>query len=600
MAPSIVTVTVENLAPNNGNFLTPVWVGFHDGRFDSYDGGASLDGFPGTESLAEDGATEQISSQFESVIGPSAVQGTILPNLVPPGPFAPGTAGTQQFVLESTLPSNRYFSYASMIIPSNDAFIANGSPLAHPVFDAAGNFIGAEFLILGSEVNDAGTEVNDELPANTAFFGQAAPNTGVAENGVVTDHPGFNPPGSGGILDAPRFANANFTAAGYQIARITVSMDEIGNSGNESVVGTSVAQSIFGLAGDDAVFGLEGNDIVNGNQGQDNVNGNQGNDIVYGGQGNDTVRGGQGNDIVSGDVGDDQLFGDKGEDFLVGGAGNDNISGGEGGDFLAGGSFGEYLLPTTLELQESQEVPPVTDTAATGSVDVTVTFNSLQVNGTFSNLSSPLTVVGEVDSQGNPASSVHIHFGDAGFTGPLQTNLTVTDNGDGSGSISGSLPLNASTIPLYLSGNLYVNLHTENNPTGELRAQIEPNVGAATGNDTLSGQDGDDGLIGSRGNDVLDGGAGNDSLTGFTGNDTFVLAPGSGSDLILDFENGVDSIRLDGGLTFADLTVAQGTSTDPSSLENQNHTLIRVTATNEILAAVAFVSPTVIDSADFI
>ncbi len=26
-----VTVTIENLAPQNGNYLTPVWTGFHDG-----------------------------------------------------------------------------------------------------------------------------------------------------------------------------------------------------------------------------------------------------------------------------------------------------------------------------------------------------------------------------------------------------------------------------------------------------------------------------------------------------------------------------------------------------------------------------------------
>ena len=32
-----VTVKIENLAPANGGYLTPVWVGFHDGGFDVYD-----------------------------------------------------------------------------------------------------------------------------------------------------------------------------------------------------------------------------------------------------------------------------------------------------------------------------------------------------------------------------------------------------------------------------------------------------------------------------------------------------------------------------------------------------------------------------------
>ena len=29
-----VKVTIENLAPVNGVYLTPLWVGFHDGSFD--------------------------------------------------------------------------------------------------------------------------------------------------------------------------------------------------------------------------------------------------------------------------------------------------------------------------------------------------------------------------------------------------------------------------------------------------------------------------------------------------------------------------------------------------------------------------------------
>ena len=47
-----VTVSIENLAPRNVNFLTPVWVGFHDGSFDSYDVGVAAT--PGLERIAED------------------------------------------------------------------------------------------------------------------------------------------------------------------------------------------------------------------------------------------------------------------------------------------------------------------------------------------------------------------------------------------------------------------------------------------------------------------------------------------------------------------------------------------------------------------
>jgi hypothetical protein len=219
-------VSIENLAPQNGTLLTPLWVGFHDGGFDIYDRDASLDLFPGTESLVEDGATQQISDRFAAV-GAGEVQGTILgAEGANAGPIDIGETATLFFEVDPTLASSRFFSYATMVIPSNDAFIANGNPTAHPIFDEVGNFIGADFIEFGADVLDGGTEVNDESPVTTAFFGQAAPNTSVDENGVVTTHPGFNSVGSGGILDSAQFANADFKAEGYQVARIRVQLVE--------------------------------------------------------------------------------------------------------------------------------------------------------------------------------------------------------------------------------------------------------------------------------------------------------------------------------------------------------------------------------------
>ena len=244
-------VSVENLAPENGTLLTPLWVGFHDGGFDIYDRGVSLDLFPGVESLVEDGATEEISAQFDAV-GAGEVQGTILGlEGATPGPIDSGEVASLLFEVDPSLPSSQYFSYASMIIPSNDAFIANGNPFAHEIFDDAGNFLGADFIISGSQVLDGGTEVNDELPINTAFFGQIDPNTGVEENGVVELHPGFNPVGSGGILDDPNFANANFLADGFEVARIRV---ELVNDGAQDVPEASTLLGVLAIGG---VFGLK-------------------------------------------------------------------------------------------------------------------------------------------------------------------------------------------------------------------------------------------------------------------------------------------------------------------------------------------------------
>jgi hypothetical protein len=208
-----VRVTIENLAPGQGTFLTPFWVGFHNGGFDLYNSGQAAS--TELERLAEDGDTAPLSGLFASMTT-GGIDGTLFG---PGGVIAPGEMAMGDFMLADGM-SNSYFSYASMIIPSNDAFVANGDPMAFNLFDGMGNFVGADFIILGSMVLDAGTEVNDEIPMNTAFLGQMAPNVGVDENGVVHTHPGFIP--GGNILSDSRFSNANFLAANYRIARVRV------------------------------------------------------------------------------------------------------------------------------------------------------------------------------------------------------------------------------------------------------------------------------------------------------------------------------------------------------------------------------------------
>jgi len=240
-----VRVTIQNLSPSGGTLLTPVWVGFHDGTFDLYDPGAPASA--ALERLAEDGMTGPLSGAF-AASGAGGVDGTIFGSVGFP-PFAPGSTASMDFSLNPHLPSHRYFSYASMVIPSNDGFIGNGNPLAFPIFDGSGSFLGADFIVLGTMVLDAGTELNDELPVNTAFFGQTSPNTGVDQNGNVELHPGFAPAGSGGILDGTfagfSFANADFLSSGYSIARITVTPVP---EGSTVLTGTVLAGSLAGWA----------------------------------------------------------------------------------------------------------------------------------------------------------------------------------------------------------------------------------------------------------------------------------------------------------------------------------------------------------------
>lgn len=188
-----VKVKVQNLSPEGGLYFTPLWVGFHDGSFDLYDRGSPASA--GVERFAEDGDFGALRDEFSSsggldavILNPEGFEGAPI--------FDPGLTSYEVFDVD---PSNQYFSYGAMILPSNDAFIANGNPMAHQIFDANGNFTGpVSFVVYGSEVLDAGTEANTELDA--AFLNQNAPDTGETTSGTVELHPGFN--GSAGNPDA--------------------------------------------------------------------------------------------------------------------------------------------------------------------------------------------------------------------------------------------------------------------------------------------------------------------------------------------------------------------------------------------------------------
>jgi hypothetical protein len=83
------------------------------------------------------------------------------------------------------------------------------------------------------------------------------------------------------------------------------------------------------------------------------------------------------------------------------------------------------------------------------------------------------------------------------------------------------------------------------------------------GNDTLNGGRGHDKVFGGAGNDVLRGQAGadllngqrgSDTLSGGAGIDTFVFEKGTGRDMVLDFADGTDRLRIvDLASSFADL-----------------------------------------------
>ena len=92
-----------------------------------------------------------------------------------------------------------------------------------------------------------------------------------------------------------------------------------------------------------------------------------------------------------------------------------------------------------------------------------------------------------------------------------------------------------------------------------LSAYIE-NLRLMQGNQLGIGNALDNIITGSAGNDTLNGGGGNDVLIGGGGVDAFVIAPGNGSDAIVDFTPGTDTIRLQ-GYAFTNFAAARAAMT---------------------------------------
>ncbi len=189
MATVPIQVTVENLNPEGGLAATPFWLGFHNGDFVTGSTGRSAAEFAGLESLAEEGDPAGLSSRFAlTSVGVNAVLAA--PGGFPGAPvFEPGETVSEIIDVPLTQ-QNRYFSFASMVIPSNDAFVANLNPRQYRAFDAIGNFRGPFSIdIYGRDVWDAGSEVND--PNGGAAFSTEGGES-VDENGVIHRHQGLD------------------------------------------------------------------------------------------------------------------------------------------------------------------------------------------------------------------------------------------------------------------------------------------------------------------------------------------------------------------------------------------------------------------------
>lgn len=169
-------VTVENLAPTNSISFAPLRVGFGNGTFDSFNNGMAATA--PIISIAEGGSGSAWFPAFAAA-EPQATLGTVVPN--PAGPLLPGASASALFTVNSTM--NRYFTFGSMVVPSNDYFIGNDSPMQYQLFDAAGNLAITTIMQDAGDIWDAGSEVDG--PFGAAFLVGSNNDDRIPENGVV-------------------------------------------------------------------------------------------------------------------------------------------------------------------------------------------------------------------------------------------------------------------------------------------------------------------------------------------------------------------------------------------------------------------------------
>ena len=286
-----------------------------------------------------------------------------------------------------------------------------------------------------------------------------------------------------------------------------------GGNGNDTIYADS-ADTISGGAGFDVVLQINDNpmtidmgatsiEYIQAGFGNDTINAaTQTTGVqVFAGGGSDTITGSNFDDFIFAGVGNDTVVGNDGADVILGDLGSDSLSGGAGNDSIYADN---------------------TDSLVDGGAG----FDALYI------------VTSGANSNGMSIDMAATHF------------EFVADFFGGNDTIDGS-GLSVAAEVYAAGGNDMV--------TGGSGADF---LWGGSGNDVISGGAGNDVLVGESGSDTLRGGAGFDVLYGSAGGgddgavDTFVFDPSWGTDIVFDFEHGIDKLDMTAlHITFADLTI---------------------------------------------
>ncbi len=311
----------------------------------------------------------------------------------------------------------------------------------------------------------------------------------------------------------------------YEIERIEF-MD--GTVWTAASIGSVLLQ---GTAADDTIIGYRGDDTITGNAGDDVIDARTGNDTIMGGEGNDIIRASLGNDIIDGGAGDDNINGSNSYISY-----NDlNYSSNQLTDndtYLFGFGDGHDTIEDRVWSFESNDTIRFKEGVTAENVSFQAYGDGLKV------------ILGD----GSDTITISHWF----WTD--QYKIERFEFSDGT--VLDSAWVNANLIVHGTAGN--------DTLTGSYQSETmkglegDDRLDANDGNDRLEGGAGNDRLDGGFGNDILDGGTGDDLLQGGYGDDRYVWGPGSGRDVIIEYNysaNNQDTIELTAGVNPDDLII---------------------------------------------
>ncbi|TLP43123.1 hypothetical protein FDK21_18070 [Cohaesibacter sp. CAU 1516] len=307
-------------------------------------------------------------------------------------------------------------------------------------------------------------------------------------------------------------------------------------------------------------------------QGDINGTGNGQANIIVGNAGNNILNGAFGNDTLFGGAGDDIFQDDIGADRMVGGTGNDTYYVDDAGDRIEeydGGGNDKVFSSISFALRDQSQYLE----------DLTL-LGQGHINGTGNALNNVIVGNGGNNIL-NGAAGDDTLFGGAGddifkdnigadqMVGGIGNDTYYVDNagdtieeafGAGTDHVYSTISFALRNQSQYLESLTLTGLANTTGTGNGLANTITGN----DGNNILNGAFGNDILIGGKGNDAFLDDSGNDQFTGGEGSDVFIFRRAGEMDVITDFENGIDTIRI-GGLgvsSLADIThIQQGLDT---------------------------------------